>query len=83
MTQVNLERTPFAKHAFYRGVYEYGNNSYDFTLIEGWSENSAKPDIIVEFEEAVTCPFDKQKARQQIVALYLPHGNKEAENKNS
>ena len=78
MTQVNLERIPFAKHTFYKGVYEYGNNSYDFTLIEEWSGNSIKPDIIVEFEASIICPFDKQKARQQIVALYLPYGDKEA-----
>ena len=33
MTQVNLERTPYAKHLYYKGVYTYKDTPYDFIQI--------------------------------------------------
>ena len=80
MTQVNLERIPFAKHTFYKGIYTHKSVGYPFTLTVEESENSIQPAIIVEFDvEDRFTPFDYGKASKEILAIYLP---KENENKN-
>ena len=78
MTQVNLERKPFAKHTFYEGVYTHNSIGYPFTLTIEESINSAQPIIIVEFNlPARLRPFDYGKAKKEILAMYLPDGNQE------
>jgi hypothetical protein len=80
MTQVNLERHPFAKHTFYKGIYTHNSIGYSFTLTVEESVNSVQPALIVEFDvEAKLRPFDYDKASKEILAIYLP---KENENKN-
>lgn len=78
MTQVNLERHPFAKHTFYKGVYTYNNIGYYFDLIVEESVNSIQPAIKINFEgEYKLRPFDYDKACREILAIYLPDGNQE------
>lgn len=80
MTQVQLERHPYAKHIFYRGVYTHNSIGYNFELTVEESENSVQPAIIVEFDiEDRLRPFDYGKASKEILAIYLPEKN---ENKN-
>jgi hypothetical protein len=79
MTQVQLNRNPFAKHIFYKGIYTHNSVGYAFTLTVEESENSIQPAIIVEFEtEYRLRPFDYGKASKEILAIYLPDGNQEA-----
>lgn len=76
MTQVQLNRKPYAKHIFYKGIYTHKKTEYDFELTVEESENSAQPAILVEFEvEAKLRPFDYGKACKEILAIYLPNGN--------
>lgn len=78
MTQVNLERHPFAKHTFYRGEYTHNNLGYSFTLTVEESINSAQPAIIVEFNlPARLRPFDYGKAKKEILSIYLPKQNED------
>jgi hypothetical protein len=78
MTQVNLERQPFAKHIFYKGIYNHNNLDYSFTLTVEESGNSIQPNITVDFETWTSLlPFDYDKAYKQIIAIYLPNGNQE------
>lgn len=80
MTQVQLERHPFAKHTFYKGLYTHKSIGYSFDLTIEESENSTQPSIVVEF--MIThkhLPFDYGKACKEILAIYLP---KENENNN-
>jgi hypothetical protein len=80
MTQVNLERHPYAKHIFYRGVYTYNSIGYNFELTVEESINAAQPAIIVEFGiNHEFLPFDYDKALKEILGIYLPQQN---ENKN-
>lgn len=80
MTQVNLERHPYAKHIFYRGMYTHNSIGYNFELTVEESINAAQPAIIVEFGvESELLPFSYDKALKEILAIYLP---KENENKN-
>ena len=80
MTQVQLERHPYAKHIFYKGIYTHNNMGYYFTLTVEESENSVQPAIIVEFDiEDRLRPFDYGKASKEILSIYLPEKN---ENKN-
>ena len=80
MTQVNLEKHPFAKHIFYKGIYTHNSIGYSFTLTVEESENSVQPAIMIEFDvESRLRPFDYGKASKEILAIYLP---KENENKN-
>jgi hypothetical protein len=73
MTQVNLERQPFAKHIFYKGIYTHKSVGYPFTLTVEESENSAQPTILIEFvAESKLLPFDYGKACKEILAMYLP-----------
>ena len=73
MTQVQLERHPYAKHIFYRGTYTHKSIGYSFTLTVEESENSVQPAIIVEFDiEYRLRPFDYGKASKEILAIYLP-----------
>jgi hypothetical protein len=79
MTQVQLDRKPFAKHIFYRGTYTHNNVKYPFELTVYESENNSKPDITVNFKTWVsTLPFDYGKACKEILAIYIPY----YENKN-
>jgi hypothetical protein len=79
MTQVQLDRHPFAKHTFYRGTYTHNSIGYSFELTVEESENSAQPAILVEFgAESKLLPFDYGKACKEILAIYLPDGNQEA-----
>jgi hypothetical protein len=79
MTQVNLERHPFAKHIFYRGMYTHNSIGYSFDLTVEESANAAQPAIIVEFRiDHEFLPFDHGKALKEILAMYLPDGNQEA-----
>lgn len=81
MTQVQLDRHPFAKHIFYKGIYTHNSVGYPFTLTVEESENSVQPAILVEFDvEARLRPFDYGKASKEILAIYLPDGNQEAKN---
>jgi hypothetical protein len=76
MTQVQLDRHPFAKHIFYRGTYTYKSIGYSFELTVEETENSAQPAILVEFGvESRLLPFDYGKACRQILAIYLPEKN--------
>ena len=78
MTQVNLERRPFAKHTFYKGMYTHNSIGYSFDLTVEESINSAQPAILVEFgTETRLLPFDYGKASKEILAIYLPNGNQE------
>ena len=73
MTQVQLERKPFAKHRFYKGVYTHSSVGYPFTFIVEESINSIQSTIIVEFEIGhELLPFDYDKAYKEILAIYLP-----------
>ena len=83
MTQVNLERKPFAKHTFYNGVYTHNNTEYSFILTVEESDNNIKPNITLEFytEYKEPLPFDYGKAYKEILAIYLPD-NKNNENNN-
>lgn len=73
MTQVNLEKQPFAKHTFYKGVYFHNSVDYSFTLIVKESINNVKLAITVEFETwSSLLPFDYSKASKEILAIYLP-----------
>jgi hypothetical protein len=75
MTQVQLDRHPFAKHIFYRGTYTHNSVGYFFKLSVEETENSAQPAILVEFgAETRLLPFDYGKARKEILAIYLPDG---------
>ena len=76
MTQVNLERHPYAKHIFYRGMYTHNSIGYNFELTVEESINAAQPAIIVEFGvESELLPFSYDKALKEILAIYLPHKN--------
>jgi hypothetical protein len=78
MTQVQLDRHPFAKHTFYKGVYTHNNTDYSFDLVVEESVNSIRPAILVEFKaEYKLRPFDYSKACKEILAMYLPDGNQE------
>lgn len=80
MTQVQLERKPYAKHIFYKGMYTHNSIGYSFDLTVEESVNSVQSNIIVEFEvDYELLPFDYDKACKEILAIYLP---KENENKN-
>ena len=80
MTQVNLERHPYAKHIFYRGVYTHNSIGYSFELTVEESINTAQPVIIVEFGvETELLPFSYDKALKEILGIYLPQQD---ENKN-
>ena len=73
MTQVQLDRKPFAKHIFYKGTYTHKSIGYAFELTVEESENSAQPAILVEFGiESKLLPFDYGKALKEILNLYLP-----------
>ena len=73
MTQVQLDRHPFAKHSFYKGTYTYNSIGYTFELTVEESENSAQPAILVEFGvEYRLLPFSYDKARKEILTIYLP-----------
>lgn len=73
MTQVQLDRHPFAKHTFYKGTYTHKSIGYAFELTVEESENSAQPTILVEFGvESKLLPFDYGKALKEILAIYLP-----------
>lgn len=73
MTQVQLDRHPFAKHIFYRGTYTHNSVGYSFELTVEETENSAQPAILVEFDaETSLLPFDYGKARKEILKIYLP-----------
>jgi hypothetical protein len=75
MTQVQLDRHPYAKHTFYKGVYTHNSVEYAFTLTVEESENSAQSLIIVEFiVPARLRPFDYGKAKKEILAIYLSDG---------
>jgi hypothetical protein len=81
MTQVQLDRHPYAKHTFYKGMYTHNSIGYSFELTVEESENSAQPAILVEFvAESKLLPFDYGKASKEILAIYLPDANQEAEN---
>ena len=81
MTQVQLDRKPFAKHIFYRGTYTHKSIGYSFELTVEESENSVQPAILVEFTiDHEFLPFDYGKACKEILAIYLPDGNQEAKN---
>ena len=78
MTQVNLERKPFAKHTFYKGIYTHNNIEYFFDLVVEESVNSLQPAILVEFKaEYRLRPFDYSKACKEILAMYSFDGNQE------
>ena len=83
MTQVNLERHPYAKHIFYRGVYTHNSIGYNFELTVEESIN-AQPAIIVEFGiESKLLPFSYDKARKEILTMYLTmYLTQQNENKN-
>jgi hypothetical protein len=73
MIQVKLDRKPYAKHIFYKGIYIHKKTEYDFELTVEESENSAQPAILVEFGvESKLLPFDYGKACKEILAIYLP-----------
>jgi hypothetical protein len=73
MIQVQLGRKPYAKHTFYKGVYTYSNQKFEFTVTEEWSENCLQPALILEFElEYRLLPFCYDEAREKILKLYLP-----------
>ena len=73
MTQVQLERKPFAKHRFYKGTYTHNSIGYPFTFTVEESVNSIQSTIIVEFEIGhELLPFDYDKAYTEILAIYLP-----------
>jgi hypothetical protein len=75
MTQVQLERHPYAKHTFYNGMYTHNNIGYSFTLTVEESINAAQPAILVEFNlEYRLLPFSYDKALKEILAIYLPDG---------
>jgi hypothetical protein len=75
MTQVQLDRKPYAKHTFYKGVYTHNYIGYIFDLTVEESINSAQPAILVEFGvEPELRPFDYSKACKEILAIYLPDG---------
>ena len=81
MTQVQLDRHPFAKHTFYKGMYTHKSVGYSFELTVEESENSAQLAILVEFTiDHEFLPFDYGKASKEILAIYLPDANQEAEN---
>lgn len=72
MIQVQIDRKPYAKHSFYKGVYTFKNINYDFEVIEEWSENCLQPALILEFELAQDLlPFDYQNARKQILDMFF------------
>lgn len=78
MTQVQLNRHAFAKHTFYNGMYTHNSIGYSFTLTVEESVNSVQSAIIVEFDiESSLLPFDYDKALKEILAIYLPDGDKE------
>jgi hypothetical protein len=73
MTQVQLDRHPFAKHIFYKGIYIHKKTEYDFELTVEESENSVQSAILVEFTiDHEFLPFDYGKACKEILAIYLP-----------
>jgi len=76
MTQVQLDRHPFAKHTFYKGTYTHKSIGYSFELTVEESENSVQSAILVEFTiDHEFLPFDYDKASKEILAMYLPNGN--------
>lgn len=78
MTQVQLDRHPFAKHTFYKGMYTHNSVGYSFELTVEESENSVQSAILVEFgTETRLLPFSYDKALKEILAVYLPNGNQE------
>lgn len=78
MTQVQLDRHPFAKHIFYRGTYTHKSIGYSFELTVGESENSVQSAILVEFTiDHEFLPFDYGKACKEILAIYLPEKNED------
>lgn len=80
MTQVQLDKHPFAKHTFYKGIFTYNSIGYTFELTIEESENNALPTILIEFFIAhKQLPFDYGKASKEILAIYLPNGNQETE----
>lgn len=74
MTQVNLERHPFAKHIFYKGVYTHNSIGYSFILTVIESDSNVKLNITLEFyaDHKEPLPFDYGKAKKEILAIYLP-----------
>ena len=79
MTQVNLERKPFAKHTFYNGVYTYKGIEYSFTLTVEESQIRVQSAITIEFDlEPKLLPFYFGDASKEILAIYLPDGSQEA-----
>ena len=79
MKQVNLERKPFAKHTFYKGVYTHNDTDYFFDLVVEESVKRIQPAIKVDFEaEYRLRPFDYGEACKKILAMYLPDGNQKA-----
>jgi hypothetical protein len=78
MTQVQLDRHPFAKHRFYKGTYTHNSIGYPFTFTVEESVNSIQPYITVEFKiETELLPFSYDKAYKEIIAIYSPDGNQE------
>ena len=78
MTQVQLDRHPFAKHTFYKGIYTHNSIGYSFELTVEESINSVQANIMVEFGVGhELLPFDYGKASKEILAIYLPNGNQE------
>ena len=78
MTQVQLERHPYAKHIFYKGVYTHNSVGYSFDLTVEESATNVKTNFLVQFEaELRPLPFDYGKACREILAIYLPDGNQE------
>ena len=80
MTQVNLERHPYAKHTFYEGMYTHNSIGYRFELTVEESISATRPTFIIEFNlDHKLLPFDYGKASKEILSMYLPQQN---ENKN-
>ena len=79
MTQVNLERHPYARHIFYEGVYTHNSIGYRFELTVEESISVTRPTFIIEFNlDHKLLPFDFDKASKEILAVYLPeNGNQE------
>ena len=76
MTQVNLNRTPHAKYLYYKGTYTYKDTPYSFLLSEEWSKDRENSRIIIEFDADVIT-FDRDKARKEILNLFIPNANED------
>jgi len=78
MIQVNLERKPFAKHTFYKGVYTHNDTDYFFDLVVEESVKRIQPAIKVDFEAKYRLrPFDYGEACKKILAMYSFDANQE------